>query len=398
MNRILFVVACVLIISDTALAQSPSSDLLSASQYRSDFRSRRISSYDSSGNNVDRIENIKSGERRTIASIRGAGIINHIWITIAPGPDIIKRDDLVLRMYWDNNSFPSVEAPLGSFFGQGWNEAYPLNSQPLVVAPGGSKALVSYFTMPFAAGARIEIENQGEKAVEAFYFYVDYYEVSKLPENFGRFHAWYNQELTESGEEGENEWAVLGQQKNNTRPDKNYLILDTKGKGQFIGVNYYVHSPTPMWYGEGDDMIYIDGSAAPVLHGTGTEDYFNTSWSPKESFQTPYFGAPRVNTTDPAYISNGWLGRTHVYRFHVSDPIYFSNSFRFTIEHGHNNVLALDVRTVAYWYQTQATQVPAIKTQKERAPMPMITPVDIHKWRDSWRREKKSEKKLWGNE
>ena len=145
-------------------------------------------------------------------------------------------------------------------------------------------------------------------------------------------------------------------------------------------------------------MIFIDGSITPVLHGTGTEDYFNTSWSPKEPFQTPYFGYPRVNTNDQAYTGNGWLGRTHVYRFNIVDPIYFDKSLKFTIEHGHNNVLILDLRSVAYWYQSQADRVPAIKPKKEREPMPLINPVDIHKWRDAWRKSKGDGTKLWGNE
>lgn len=383
----------------TSSAQTPGSDMYSIAQIKNGIKSKRVSSFDTSGNNNDRFENIKPGEKKQLFNIKGAGIINHIWITIAPGPEALKRDDLVIRMYWDNNDFASVEAPIGSFFGQGWNESYAFYSQPLNAAPGGAKAMVSYFTMPFEKGARIEIENQSERSIDAFYYYVDYYEMEKLPADMGRFHAWYNRELTETDNtERENEWGVLGAQKSNRDTKRNYLIADIKGKGQLVGVNYYIHSPTPIWYGEGDDMIYIDGSTTPVLHGTGTEDYFNTSWSPKEPFQTPYFGYPRVNTSDLAYTSNGWLGRTHVYRFNIVDPVYFDKSLKFTIEHGHNNVLILDLRSVAYWYQAQADRVPAIKPKKEREPMPLINPVDIHKWRDAWRKSKGDGTKLWGNE
>jgi len=382
-----------------ALAQLSGNDLFSIAQIRNGVKSKRVSSYDTSRNNNDRVENIKPGEKRVLFNATGAGIINHIWITIAPGPENFKRDDIVFRMYWDNNDFASVESPLGSFFGQGWNESYPFYSQPLNAAPGGAKALVCYFVMPFEKGARIEIENQAEKPIEAFYYFVDYYEMEKLPADMGRFHAWYNRELVRTDNmERENEWGVLGPQKSNRDTKRNYLIADIKGKGQFVGVNYYVHSPTPIWYGEGDDMIFIDGSTTPVLHGTGTEDYFNTSWSPKETFMTPYFGYPRVNTNDQAYTGNGWLGRTHVYRFNIVDPIYFDKSLRFTIEHGHNNVLILDLRSVAYWYQSQAARVPAIKSKKDREPMPMITPVDIHKWRDAWRKSKGDSTGVWGNE
>ncbi len=107
-----------------------------------------------------------------------------------------------------------------------------------------------------------------------------------------------------------------------------------------------------MWYGEGDEMVFIDGDERPTLNGTGTEDYFNTSWSPKELFAHPAFGYARVNN------GTGWLGRTHVYRFHLTDPVHFEKSCRFTIEHGHNNNLTLDLASVAYWYQDTAAPLP----------------------------------------
>ncbi len=397
-SRTKYALAALVLIANMALAQLPTNDLLSIATIKKGIRSKRISSYDTTGGNNDRFESIKSGERRMLFDVKGAGVINHIWITIAPDPKTLKRDDLVIRMYWDGNSEPSVHAPLGSFFGQGWNEAYTFKSQPLVAAPGDAKALVSYFAMPFERGARIEIENQSDRNIDAFYYYVDYYEMDKLPADMGRFHAWYNQELTETTvDEGENEWATLGDVGNNKSGASNYLFADIKGKGQFVGVNYYIQCPTPIWYGEGDDMIFIDGSRMPTLNGTGTEDYFNTSWSPKEHFEHPYFGYPRVNTTDWSW-ETGWIGRTHVYRFHITDPIYFDKSLRFTIEHGHNNVLVLDLRSVAYWYQSVAVAVPAIPPKTERATMHQINPVDIHRWRDAWRKARPNNTKLWGNE
>jgi len=157
-------------------------------------------------------------------------------------------------------------------------------------------------------------------------------------------------------------------------------------------VNYYVNCPSTMWYGEGDEMVFIDGDPHPTLNGTGTEDYFNTSWSPKELFQHPYFGYPRVNG------GTGWLGRTHVYRFHVADPVHFEKSCRFTIEHGHNNNLTLDLASVAYWYQDSASPLPRSFTKEERKPRPEIDASDIHLWRDAWRKQNGNDPTLWGNE
>src|SRR5690349_14986580 len=263
----LFSLCFLLVIS--VMAQQPTSDLFSVAQIKKGIKSKRISSFDTTGGNNDRFESIKPGEKRTLFDVKGAGIVNHIWITIAPEPAVLRRDDIVIRMYWDGNTQPSVESPLGSFFGQGWNEAYTYQSQPLLAGPGDAKAIVSYFTMPFEKGGRIEIENQSDRNIDAFYYYVDYYEMEKLPPDLGRFHAWFNHELTGvEGEETENEWGVFGKQKENKSGKDNYLFADIVGKGQFIGVNYYVHCPTPIWYGEGDDMIFIDGSAKPTLNGT----------------------------------------------------------------------------------------------------------------------------------
>jgi hypothetical protein len=139
-------------------------------------------------------------------------------------------------------------------------------------------------------------------------------------------------------------------------------------------------------------MIFIDGDTIPTLSGTGTEDYFNTSWSPKEIYIHPYFGYPRVNN------DIGHLGRTHVYRFHVTDPIYFDKSLKFTIEHGHNNNLPLDLATVAYWYQSEASRIPSIPNKEGRAPKALIKSTDIQTWREEWLKSKGNRPGLWGDE
>jgi len=251
-------------------------------------KSKRISSFDRSGGNNDRFENIAPGETRTIADIDGAGCINHIWITISPEAPELNRSDIILRIYWDGHDYPSVESPIGPFFGQGWDETYPWASLPLAASPVKGNALVSYFRMPFAKGARIEIENQADIKIGAFYYYIDYIEQEQPTENLAYFHAWYNQQVTEAASEGENEWGLLSSEVGkNPLGEQNYKIMEATGKGHYVGVNYFVNSPTPVWYGEGDDMFFIDGAEKPTLHGTGTEDYFNSSWCPNENYAHP---------------------------------------------------------------------------------------------------------------
>lgn len=374
----------------TGHAQQPNSNmLLDLARIQEGVQSKRVSSYNRSGANADRFENIQPGEVRTLFDVEGAGIINHIWITIAPPPGRLARNDIILRMYWDGEEEPSVEVPIGPFFGQGWEESYNFRSMPLAVAPRDGRALTSYFTMPFAEEARIEIENQADRPINAFYYYVDYQAMEELPEDMGRFHAQYRHELTEAMEGSDKtvDDKIDGVAHNlrderNERGEGNYVIADIEGKGHFVGVNYYVHSPTTAWFGEGDDMFFIDGETwPPSLHGTGTEDYFNTSWVPRSEYEHPFFGITRVSN------GTGWLGRHHYYRFHITDPVYFDESLRFTIEHGHNNNLTLDLRSVAYWYQREPHKpFPPLPSAEEREPKPFVNPADVQRWRQEWRR------------
>ena len=388
------VLASLVLGSPVAHAQAVDGTLLGLTQLQDGARSRRVSSFDRTGGNNDRLEKVPDGERRTLFEVEGAGMITHMWITIAPPPPDLSRNDIILRIYWDGEEQPSVESPIGPFFGQGWDESYDFASYPLAAGPRDGRGLVCYFVMPFAKGARIEVENDTGRAIDAFYYYVDYVELDALPAGTARFHAWYNRELTEALPDGENEWSLLGPQRENTTGADNYLVADIQGRGHYVGVNYFVQSPSPMWYGEGDDMFFIDGEAwPPSLHGTGTEDYFNTSWSPNTEFSHPYYGYGRVND------DIGWLGRTHVYRFHVTDPVYFDKSLRFSIEHGHDNNLTLDMATVAYWYQAEPHKpFPAMVDREERKPRPFIGVVDIHRWRHEWRKNRGSDGQLWGNE
>ena len=395
MRRLLLMVCGLVVLAAPALDSQSSGSLLQGwLTLQPGVKSLRISSFDTSGGNNDRLERIAQGERRTLADIKGPGQITHIWVTIAPPPPTVSRHDIVLRMYWDDETTPSVEAPIGEFFGQGWNESYPMAALPLAAGPREGRAMVSYFPMPFRSRARIEIENDTGRQIDAFYYYVDYEQLPSLPADTPYFHAWYNHELTEAQSYGENEWNTLGPEQKNTTGAGNFLVADITGRGHYVGMNYYVHSPSPMWYGEGDDLFQVDGESWPgSLHGTGTEDYFNTSWSPDALYQHPFFGYARVDG------ETGWLGRTHVYRFHVTDPVRFQKSLRVSIEHGHDNNLTLDLATVAYWYQTEPHKAfTAFPDKESRKLMPSIGASDIHRWRDAWRKSMGNGRKLWGNE
>ncbi len=318
-------------------------------------RRLRASSFDKAGGNADFVT-VRPGETVELANLKGAGSVNHIWMTVAPeappGPDSLDPDylrKLVLKAYWDGSDRPSILVPLGDFFGVGHARSTNFVSAPLQMSPQDGKGLNSFFHMPFAAGARFELTSECEAEDMRFYYYIDYDAFDALEDGLGRFHASWNRENPTEGrpEAGMTnaEFEFGGQ---NTTGDGNYVILDTQGRGHYVGCVLNVHNLRETtawnWYGEGDDMIFVDGESwPPALHGTGTEDYFNTAWCPSESYSSPYHGI-----TLPGGAN--WSGQISMYRFHVEDPVTFNESIRVTIEHGHDNRRSDDVSSVAYWY------------------------------------------------
>jgi len=301
-----------------------------------DCRRRRASSWDRTGGNADYLR-ISRGATAVLADIKGAGCVTHIWVTIACEDKHYLRK-ILLRMYWDGEANPSVEVPIGDFFGMGHAICKHFVSLPLTMSPSRGRGFNCYFPMPFAKGARIEVENQCETEVRAFYYYVDYEEYEELEEGLGRFHAAWHRE---------NPCKGVPDAKVNLTGEENYVILDAEGRGHYVGCVLSVHNLHTGWYGEGDDMIFIDGEETPSLVGTGTEDYFCSSWGFGEEHLAPYHGVSLMGSTQD------WTGKWTVYRFHIPDPIQFQKFIKVTIEHGHANDRSEDYSSVAYWYQTE---------------------------------------------
>jgi len=353
------------------------------------YKSRRVSSWDRTGGNRDCLL-IDPGERRCFGEMSGAGCIRHIWVTTMPYPD--EPHDLVslvLRIHWDGEATPSVEAPLGDFFGIAFGLRRNFVSQPLQMSPEDGRSMNCWFPMPFADGARFEIENQGANR-RLFYFYLDYEELEARPSDLGRFHASWNRSNPSAGtaraagytraDYGYDESRPAGPgmgvrgpwRQANLTGEHNYEILDARGRGHYVGCNLGIdvfERQVNDWYGEGDDMIFIDGEPwPPRLHGTGTEDYFNTAFCPKQVYSAPYHGITVYSGTDDW----PWGGKNAMYRFHVEDPIAFEESIRVTIETGHDNALANDYSSTAYWYQLERSEaLPALPPVAERIPRPI---------------------------
>jgi hypothetical protein len=350
------------------------------------FRRERLSSWDRRGGNADAIQ-IPAGATATLGEIAGAGCIKHVWVTLMSIPaDPLELRNVVLRAWWDGEGSPSVEVPIGDFFGIGFGLRRNFVSLPLQMSPEDGKGMNCWFPMPFAHGARLEVENQGE-ALVIFYYYVDYEAYDALGDDLARFHAWWNRTNPTAGTAREKGYTResyrLGNRSGpglgfggpweepNTSGARNYVILETKGRGQYVGCNLNVdvfERQVNDWYGEGDDMIFIDDEPwPPRLHGTGTEDYFNTAFCPTQEYSAPYHGITVYSGSEDW----PWGGKNSMYRFHIEDPIPFERAIRVSIETGHDNALANDYSSTAYWYQLgREDPLPVLPPARARRPRP----------------------------
>ncbi len=359
-----FAFLAVCLISVPVFSQTPEAWLSSLPQSK-DYVQHRSSSYDRSGGNAD-ARPIAAGETLTLLDENGPGLITHVWVTIASDdPDHLKA--LVLRMFWDGESTPSVEAPIGDFFGLGLGDYHQYQSIPLQV--GSEKALNCFFPMPFQKHARITVTNEGAIKTDAFYFNIDYRAYSKpLSADELYFHAQYRQATPERGTT--NQWQSNGEMdsKKNLDGEGNYIWMEATGRGHFVGVTMSVLQNQDKWWGEGDDMFFVDGEKLSSINGTGSEDYFLGAWDfGGHPFSYGLYGAPVVGQEVAG-------GRSSIYRFHLDSPITFTKSLRATIEHGHANHRSDNYFSVAYWYQAEPhAAFPPLPPLQQR--IPRIYPV-----------------------
>ncbi|HUN84113.1 MAG TPA: glycoside hydrolase family 172 protein [Terracidiphilus sp.] len=356
--------------SAAALPQSPDrespvpEELFALARLRS-YKARRSSSWDRTGGNADAVP-VDVGQSATILDVTAAGVVTHIWFTIS-SRDPMHLKNLVLRAWWDGESSPSIEVPIGDFFGLGLGEYFTYQSALLAVAP--MKALNAYFQMPFERAARITVTNEGREKTESLYYAVDYIALPNLPEGLGRFHAQYRQAAPCKGWTNNwvNNWDDSVGDKKNLSGEGNYVFLEATGRGHFVGVSHAVLQNQEEWFGEGDDMIFIDGDTLPTINGTGTEDYYNGAWDfGGQPFSYQHNGAPCI--VDPERIG----GRYCLYRWHIESPIAFEKSIKVTIEHGHANHRSDNFYTTAYWYQTEPhAEFPALPPIADRVPRVM---------------------------
>lgn len=307
------------------------------------------------------------GQETVLMEVQGSGVIKHIWITVTDRterPFVLRN--LVLRMYWDDEVSPSVEAPLGDFFCNGFGKKYNVVSIPVAVNPYGG--MNCYFQMPFRKKAKITVENQHSDDIPHFFYQIDYVEC-EVPVDVCYFHAqWRRQAVTEK--------------------KKDYVVLDdVKGKGHYVGTFLSLAALERYWWGEGEVKFYIDDDEEfPTICGTGLEDYFLGSWAfsslkdnvlREETFNAPYSGYPYFSDRDDtsSAFDNRMLPERAFYRWHILDPIRFEKGLKVTIQQIGLDYEGLfersdDYSTVAYWYQSEPhnkfTLLPSCRERRPR--------------------------------
>jgi hypothetical protein len=285
---------------------------------------------------------IAPGQTFTLCEIDGPGAVQHIWMTPTGNWRLS-----ILRIYWDGEKDPSVETPVGDFFGMGWGKYAPLSSLAVCVNPGS--AFNCYWPMPFRRKCRITMENLDDKPARLFY-QIDY-ALGQVPADAAYLHAQFR--------------------RTNPLPLKSdYVILDgVQGKGQYVGLYLAICPYNNGWWGEGEIKFFIDGDGKfPTICGTGTEDYFcgsydfdtttaNAAGVERTNFTpycTPYSGLHQVILGDGHYAA---MQRYGMYRWHIHDPIRFDHDLKVTIQalgwkSGHRYLpLQCDIASVAFWYQ-----------------------------------------------
>ncbi|MBL8765043.1 MAG: DUF2961 domain-containing protein [Phycisphaerae bacterium] len=309
------------------------------------------------------LRDLKPGQRIILADLKGPGVVRHIWCTVLT--DVHRW--IALRVYYDDNTEPSIACPLGDFFANGIDGLALVNSAVVAVNPKGG--MNAYWPMPFRARIRIEIVNDGPKPIDEFFYQVDY-SLEPVPDDAACLHATWRRSMT-------------------TRRRPEHVILDgVRGKGHYVGTYIVWNQLSNLWWGEGEVKFFIDGDPpdAPTICGTGAEDYFGGAWGfcmdhardqRPTTYCTPFLGYPQAVYDPVGHGRTPPMPRVPahgLYRWHLPDPVRFAQDLRVTVQAlgwwptGVYQPLTDDLASVAYWYQSPPAAVPDLPPLEDRLP------------------------------
>ena len=338
----------------------------------------RCSSWDHSGRNADSWY-LAAGETRVLADIKGPGCITHIWMTQGKN-----YRECLLKITFDKAAAPSVRVPLGDFFGLGHGLVNSYQSLLFSASANDNNvfnsgcALNCYAPMPFRERAIVELVNESGAGHQQ-YFYIDYETYSAVPgDDMGYFHAEFRRENPFSGWGHEipvNTPECDLANKERLAWDNNYVILETQGRGHYIGCNISVTNLQGTWWGEGDDMIWVDGYKwPPDLHGTGSEDYLNQAWGMQPNAflrngSSIFEGHIMIKSKGSSLNHFATGGYQTSYVHHLENPVHFTKEIKVTMEHGHGNHLRNEMASVAYWYADKPSAACPVPPLAKRLPI-----------------------------
>jgi tetratricopeptide (TPR) repeat protein len=264
-----------------------------------------------------------------IAELEGPSVIRRIQISYAGKDKIRANRGVILRIHWDNENNPSVEVPLGDFFGVGFGEDNDFTSQAWV-RENGNKQI--FFPMPFKKSARIELANLNDRKLGVFSWQIDYEKDSILPEDTEYFHASFRI----------------------SRPvplNSVHRAIEINGRGKFVGLVWNHHWLNKGMHAEGTQNFWIDGEH---IQATGSEDFFGQAWGFYKGVSHPYMG----NSFGPEKSCGDEVGewyRLTAYRAFLLDPIHFQQSLELSltcygVDVGHKTD---EYSTTCFWYQSE---------------------------------------------
>ncbi|WP_291414141.1 DUF2961 domain-containing protein [Actinophytocola sp.] len=246
-----------------------------------------------------------------------------------------------LRVTFDGQA--TVDAPVGEFFGSGLGE-YDTRTLFTSIDATADGWYTAWWAMPYAESATVELVNGSGVPITGAVV-----EVTSAPDrdvaaglasgSLGHFHATHH-----SGP---------------TTPDESWSFLTAQGTGVFYGVTHAMRGNIPAGnrrnYLEGDERVYVDGARSPTVHGTGSEDFYESGWYFRDgtTYTMPLAG-------NPAYELDGDGCRydcTGAYRLMVGDAVSFGSALRFDIEHGPADNEPADYSSTAYWYGRSAASL-----------------------------------------
>ena len=248
---------------------------------------------------------IAPGEKKILFDVKGAGIINRMWLSGTIGINGIQRRAVRIDMFWDGATKAAVSAPVGDFFGIGLGLISRYDNA-LFSSPE-ARSFNFTIPMPYRKSALITLTNESAEEVWIWYD-INYLEMTKIPDDAMYFHAFWNRNLK-------------------TTPGEDYTILPrVEGTGRYLGANIGVIGDPVYrgtWFGEGEAKIFLDGDREhPSLVGTGTEDFIGSGWGQGE-YASLYFGSLIADRDSDIYA---------FYRYHIADPVYFHHDCKVTLQ------------------------------------------------------------------